>query len=73
MDEAMVEVAEQDEVREVVGTAARPKVNVMGSRPVDLAVAPRKATTSISLTQRPTHRRRDYPRRPADVDHHGVG
>src|ERR1700681_1483986 len=73
MHEAMVEIAEQDEIAKVARPTPRPKVNVMRGRPVDLAITARPATTSISNPKCPPLLWRYHPRRPADIDHHRVG
>ena len=57
MHQSMVEVADQDKVWQISRTATRPSNDVMGRRPVDLAVTPRPATAPVSRPQRP-HRRR---------------
>src|SRR5258708_39719081 len=68
MHQAMVEVAEQDHVGQIVWPASRPGNDVMRIRPVDLAIAAGEPAALISNPQRPPHRRPNTARRPPDVD-----
>jgi hypothetical protein len=72
MDEAMVEVAEQHEVRQFRRTTSRPGIYVVRSRPVDLAITTWESATSIPSPQRPSRRRRDHASRATDIDDHRV-
>ena len=68
MHQAVVVVAEENQVVQVGRPTSRPELDVVRSRPAHRPVAAGPAATSIALLQRPPGRRRDGAGGPADVD-----
>src|SRR5438132_6383950 len=68
----VVEVAEGKQVGQVAFSASRPEFDVMRAGPVDRPVAAWGCTAAVPSLEGSPLRRRDRPRRPADIDHNRV-
>src|SRR2546428_195784 len=68
----MVEVTKGKQIRQVSLSASAPELDMMRAGPVDRPVTPGRRAVAMPSLEGPPLRRRDRPRRPADLDQ-GVG